>query len=92
MSGFGGMISLELKGGFSAVERFVAKTKLFTLGESLGGVESLVCYPPQMTHAALGPDGRPSAESATTCYGFRWDWNTLTTWRRTSSKRWNERG
>jgi cystathionine gamma-synthase/cystathionine gamma-lyase len=58
MSGFGGMISFELKGGFPAVERFVAKTKLFTLGESLGGVESLVCYPPQMTHAALGPEGR----------------------------------
>ncbi|HNX34226.1 MAG TPA: cystathionine gamma-synthase [Kiritimatiellia bacterium] len=58
MSGFGGMISFELKGGFPAVERFVAKTTLFTLGESLGGVESLVCYPPQMTHAALGPEGR----------------------------------
>jgi cystathionine gamma-synthase/cystathionine gamma-lyase len=57
-SGFGGMISFELKGGFQAVERFVSKTKLFTLGESLGGVESLVCYPPQMTHAALGPEGR----------------------------------
>jgi len=58
MSGFGGMISLELKGGFPAVERFVGRTQLFTLGESLGGVESLVCYPPQMTHAALGPEGR----------------------------------
>jgi len=58
MSGFGGMISFELKGGFSAVERFVGRTRLFTLGESLGGVESLVCYPPQMTHAALGPEGR----------------------------------
>jgi len=58
MSGFGGMISFELKGGFPAVERFVRRTQLFTLGESLGGVESLVCYPPQMTHAALGPEGR----------------------------------
>jgi len=58
MSGFGGMISFELKGGFPAVERFVGRTQLFTLGESLGGVESLVCYPPQMTHAALGPEGR----------------------------------
>ena len=58
MSGFGGMISFELKGGFSAVERFVGRSALFTLGESLGGAESLVCYPPQMTHAALGPEGR----------------------------------
>jgi len=57
-SGFGGMISFELKGGFPAVERFVAKTELFALGESLGGVESLVCYPPRMTHAALGTEGR----------------------------------
>jgi cystathionine gamma-synthase/cystathionine gamma-lyase len=57
-SGFGGMISFELKGGFPAVERFTAGTRLFTLGESLGGVESLVCYPPAMTHAALGPEGR----------------------------------
>ncbi len=53
MSGFSGMISLELKGGFAEVERVVARLKLFTLGESLGGVESLVCYPPRMTHAAF---------------------------------------
>ena len=53
MSGFGGMLSLELKGGFAAVERFVERLKVFTLGESLGGVESLACYPPRMTHASL---------------------------------------
>ncbi len=58
MSGFGGMVSLELKGGFAAVERFVERLKLFTLAESLGGVESLVCYPPRMTHAALPPEER----------------------------------
>lgn len=58
MSGFGGMISLELKGGVTAINQFVARTKLFVLGESLGGVESLVCYPTQMTHAALGADVR----------------------------------
>ena len=57
MSGFGGMLSLELKGGFAAVERFVERLKIFTLGESLGGVESLACYPPRMTHASL-----PAAE------------------------------
>jgi cystathionine gamma-synthase/cystathionine gamma-lyase len=58
MSGFGGMVSFEIKGGRAAVDRFAARVRLFTLGESLGGVESLVCYPPAMTHAALGPEGR----------------------------------
>ena len=58
MSGFSGMITVRLKGGFPAVERFVSRLKLFTLGESLGGVESLVCYPPRMTHAAFAPAER----------------------------------
>jgi len=58
MSGFGGMISLELRGGFPAVERLVSRLKLFVLAESLGGVESLVCYPPHMTHASLSPEER----------------------------------
>ena len=53
MSGFGGMISLELKDGFAHVELFVSRLKLFLLAESLGGVESLVCYPTKMTHGAL---------------------------------------
>jgi cystathionine gamma-synthase/cystathionine gamma-lyase len=51
--GFGGMISFELQGGYRAVERFLAKLKIFLLAESLGGVESLVCYPPRMTHGAI---------------------------------------
>ena len=58
MSGFGGMLAVELKGGFAAVERFVARLKVFTLGESLGGVESLACYPPRMTHASLPAEER----------------------------------
>jgi cystathionine gamma-synthase len=58
MRDFGGMISLELKGGFPAVERLVSRLKLFVLAESLGGVESLLCYPPRMTHAALSPEER----------------------------------
>jgi len=53
MDGFGGMISFELKGGFHQVEKFIAKLKIFLLAESLGGVESLVCYPPKMTHGVL---------------------------------------
>lgn len=58
MRGFGGMISFELKGGFPAVERLVSRLKLFVLAESLGGVESLLCYPPRMTHASLSPEER----------------------------------
>jgi cystathionine gamma-synthase len=58
MRAFGGMVSFELKGGFPAVERLVSRLKLFVLAESLGGVESLLCYPPRMTHAALGPEER----------------------------------
>ena len=58
MTGFGGMISVELKGGFSEVEKFVSRLRLFLLAESLGGVESLVCYPPRMTHSALSRDER----------------------------------
>ncbi|MBE9201173.1 MULTISPECIES: cystathionine gamma-synthase [unclassified Nodularia (in: cyanobacteria)] len=53
MSGFGGMISLELTGGIAEVEKFVALLKLFLLAESLGGVESLLCYPAKMTHGSL---------------------------------------
>jgi len=58
MSGFGGMVSLVLKGCLGAVERFAAKTQLFLLAESLGGIESLLCYPAQMTHASVPPQER----------------------------------
>lgn len=52
MSGFGGMISIVLK-DFNSVKSFVKKVKIFTLAESLGGVESLVCHPITMTHASV---------------------------------------
>ncbi|MCX7919381.1 MAG: cystathionine gamma-synthase [bacterium] len=58
MTGFGGMISFEIKGGYNAVEQFVSKLKIFILAESLGGVESLVCYPPKMTHGSLSRQER----------------------------------
>jgi cystathionine gamma-lyase len=58
MSGFSGMFSLELKGGFLAVERLFSKLKLFILAESLGGVESLVCYPARMTHVSMPAEER----------------------------------
>ncbi|MCL4386137.1 MAG: PLP-dependent aspartate aminotransferase family protein [Actinobacteria bacterium] len=58
MSGFGGIISFEIKGGFPQVEKFISKLKIFLLAESLGGVESLVCYPPKMTHSIFSVEER----------------------------------
>lgn len=52
MSGFGGIVSLELADG-PAARRFAESTRLFTLAESLGGVESLLNYPDEMTHASV---------------------------------------
>ena len=56
--GFGGMVSAELAGGFEAVHAFVTGLEIFTLAESLGGVESLVAHPATMTHAAMTPKAR----------------------------------
>jgi cystathionine gamma-lyase len=53
MSGFGGMISLQLHGGADAAKKFLTHTHLFSLAESLGGVESLVNHPATMTHASI---------------------------------------
>jgi cystathionine gamma-synthase/cystathionine gamma-lyase len=53
MDGFGGMVSFELRGGRPAADRFFKKLRIFSLAESLGGVESLACYPAVMTHAAI---------------------------------------
>ena len=51
--GFGGMVSIEIDGGQNAVRAFVEHLQHFSLAESLGGVESLVCHPATMTHAPL---------------------------------------
>ncbi len=58
MRGFSGMVSFVLRGGRPAVEKFVTGLQLFSLAESLGGVESLCCYPTLMTHAAVPPAER----------------------------------
>jgi cystathionine gamma-lyase len=58
MDGFGGMLSICLEGGFEAAKRFCERTELFTLAESLGGVESLVNHPAIMTHASVPPERR----------------------------------
>ena len=53
MSGFGGMLSISFVGGAAAARSFAESTHLFQLAESLGGVESLVNYPSEMTHASV---------------------------------------
>ncbi len=58
MSGFGGMVSFQFKGSYDDVKRMVRHFEVFTLGESLGGVESLVCHPASMTHASIPKDIR----------------------------------
>jgi len=58
MQGFGGIVSIVLKGGFEAAKRFCERTELFTLAESLGGVESLVNHPAVMTHASIPVERR----------------------------------
>ena len=58
MSGFGGMISFEVKGGLEPARRVVERTQLFTLAESLGGVESLIELPAVMTHASIPTETR----------------------------------
>ena len=60
-TGFGGMLSFELEGGEAAARVFVEGLEYFTLAESLGGVESLVCHPAGMTHAAMTAEARRRA-------------------------------
>jgi cystathionine gamma-lyase len=58
MDGFGGIVSIRIKGGYAGAQRFCERTHLFTLAESLGGVESLVNHPAVMTHASVPPERR----------------------------------
>lgn len=53
MQGFSGMLGFELEGGRQEVDAFFSRLKLFTLAESLGGVESLISYPAGMTHSSM---------------------------------------
>ncbi len=53
MAGFGGMLSVAVKGGTAKAKKFAETTTLFQLAESLGGVESLIGYPAEMTHASV---------------------------------------
>ena len=58
MNGFGGMLTMVLEGGLPSAKKFLEKTKLFSLAESLGGVESLIEHPAIMTHASVPLDIR----------------------------------
>lgn len=60
MRQFGAMLSFELNSGESGARRFLESLRLFTLAESLGSVQSLICHPPTMTHASVEPEVRRS--------------------------------
>jgi cystathionine beta-lyase/cystathionine gamma-synthase len=63
MSDFSGMVSFTARGGFAAAAEIVATTKVFQLAESLGGVESLIEHPGQMTHASVAGTGAEVEDS-----------------------------
>lgn len=58
MTGFGGIVSIDLRADIEAVRRFVSSRRFFVLGESLGGVKSLICHPAAMTHKSIPPEVR----------------------------------
>jgi len=60
-NGFGGMVSFTVKGGLEAVHHILRSTRVFTLAESLGGVESLIEHPATMSHASMRPEQREAA-------------------------------
>ncbi|CAH0541730.1 O-succinylhomoserine (thiol)-lyase [Vibrio marisflavi] len=60
-SGFGSMLSFEFGGSYEQLKHFVGELKLFSLAESLGGVESLICHPASMTHRAMGEEALEEA-------------------------------
>ena len=64
--GYGAMVSFELRGGLAELRAFLDALRLFSLAESLGGVESLVAHPASMTHAAMDADARARAGIAET--------------------------
>ncbi|MBS3799113.1 cystathionine gamma-synthase [Pseudoalteromonas sp. BDTF-M6] len=60
-SGFGGMVSFDIKGELKDSAKFLTSVQQFTLAESLGGVESLICHPATMTHAGMDKEARLAA-------------------------------
>jgi cystathionine gamma-synthase len=60
-SGFGAIVTIEVEGGVAGAKKFSEALELFSLAESLGGVESLIAHPATMTHAAMAPEARAAA-------------------------------
>jgi O-succinylhomoserine (thiol)-lyase len=60
-TGFGGMLSFDVKGGRAAAETVMTRCRLFQMAESLGGVESLIEHPDTMSHASMGAEARKAA-------------------------------
>jgi cystathionine gamma-synthase len=60
-SGFGAIVTIEVQGGVDGAKKFSEALELFSLAESLGGVESLIAHPATMTHAAMAPEARAAA-------------------------------
>jgi cystathionine beta-lyase/cystathionine gamma-synthase len=58
MTGFGGMVSIDLNGTVEDVSTFASSRRYFMLGESLGGVKALICHPATMTHASIPAEAR----------------------------------
>jgi cystathionine gamma-synthase len=63
LNGFGGMVSFTVRGGYEAARAFVQSTRVFTLAESLGGIESLIEHPGEMTHASMAGSGHEVADN-----------------------------
>jgi cystathionine gamma-synthase len=61
MTGFGGMLSFDIRGGKAAAFRFIEALQIFAFAESLGGVESLIEHPETMSHASMTPEARKAA-------------------------------
>jgi cystathionine gamma-synthase len=61
MTGFGGMLSFDIRGGKKAAFRFIQALEIFAFAESLGGVESLVEHPETMSHASMSAEARRAA-------------------------------
>jgi len=70
MAAFGGMVSCELDATIDAVTRFVSSRRYFVLGESLGGVKSLICHPARMTHASIPAAARSALGLSETLVRF----------------------
>jgi len=79
MDAFGGMLSFEFDGTLEQGSTVVSETEVFTLAESLGGVESLIEQPAAMTHAAIPARSGSQPGSRTASFECRWGSSTWTT-------------